>query len=283
MAALFESYTDAGIHVRFIHVQGGAFTPSYLFSIFKYRYHIVAITEGEVELLNHQEVVIARHSEVWVMPEGFYIRPAKPNVKFWLLRFTEHYAKAAAYNSDAALCRVLNNEYLQCLKADTFSFEVIVKLMMLLHKHHHYRSSPNSEIICRLTFNLLLQCLDELTAFPRSPVKNSVKRKELITIEFLRLAEKEAKVHHDVHYYADRLCMTQGNLTKIIREVTDKAPKAHIEEILVGMAQEMLDHSISPVYSVAEELNFKSSSTFINFFRNRTGMTPNEYRNRKTQ
>ncbi|HYD91730.1 MAG TPA: helix-turn-helix domain-containing protein, partial [Flavobacterium sp.] len=98
-----------------------------------------------------------------------------------------------------------------------------------------------------------------------------------------RLAEKEAQVHHDVHYYAGILCMTQGNLTKIVKEVTGKPPKALLEEILTRMAKELLDNSLLPVYLVAEELNFKSSSAFINFFRTQTGSTPNEYRNRNTR
>jgi AraC-like DNA-binding protein len=90
-------------------------------------------------------------------------------------------------------------------------------------------------------------------------------------------------MHHEVGHYADVLCMTRGNLTKTVRQLTGKSPKILISEALVRLAMELLDSSDAPVYGIAEALHFSSSSAFVNFFRHHTGLTPEAYRNRKNR
>lgn len=277
-------FEEAGVQVRFIRMPTAAFILAFLCSPGHFRYHIIAITEGDVEIVYGQNLYKAQTGHIYVLPVDCFIRPAgAKEARFWMLRFTEYYAATALYSGNSIASFQPASGQLYNLHADTASFKVIKKLFLLLDKHQQYSQSANSELICRLTYNLLISCLNELAVMPATLLITSLKRKEYIAVEFLKLAERRAKEHHDVHYYAEILCMTQGNLRKIVKEVTTKPPKILLEEILIRLAKELLDSNLNPIYEVAEELNFKSSSAFINFFRSQTGITPNEYRNRNTR
>jgi len=273
-----------GLQANLFRLAVSSFSIAFLYSLNNYKYNIIAVTSGEAELTVGESVVKIKSSGVCILPSHCYIRPAAGcEATFWILRITEDYAATAMYSGNNGFLSQPSSGTVQFLEAGPSNFKVIKKLLQLLNKHQSYSESTNSQVICRLSFNLLISLLKELTVSEAPEFKAALKRKEYITVEFLRLAEKEAKAHHDVHYYAGMLCMTPGNLTKIVKEVTAKPPKALIEEVLTRMAKELLDNSLSPIYSVAEELNFKSSSAFINFFRSQTGSTPNEYRNRNTR
>lgn len=274
----------AGLQVNLFRLAASTFSIAFLYSLNNYRYTIIAVTNGEAEITVEESLVKIKFSNVCILPSYCYIRPAAgSNATFWVLRVTEDYAATAMYNGNNGFLSKPANSIVRNFEAGPSDFKVIKKLLQLLNKHQSYNASANSRVICRLSFNLLISLLKELTASDAPEFKTALKRKEYITVEFLRLVDKEAKEHHDVRYYAGILCMTQGNLTKIVKEVTGKPPKMIIEKILIRMAKELLDNNLRPIYWVAEELNFKSSSAFINFFRNRTGTTPSVYRNRNTR
>ncbi|GGB64586.1 AraC family transcriptional regulator [Flavobacterium suaedae] len=282
---LITALGDTGFQVRRLQLRGDAFTLAFLYGVQYFRYHIIVVTEGQLQINSDTQGLKAVAMDVCIVPPESYMKAAGgQTVIVWLVRFTETYLRQTLYTArNTTLTVLLEREELYSLKADEFHFQVICQLLLLLEKHQKQGTSQHAGTITTLTFNLLLNCLLELREHTGSRFTNAVRRKEQLTIAFLRLVEQQGGMHHDVGYYADVLCMTRGNLTKTVRQLTGKSPKALITVALVRLAKELLDGSEVPVYGIAEALHFGSSSAFVNFFRHHTGLTPEAYRNRKNR
>jgi AraC-like DNA-binding protein len=102
--------------------------------------------------------------------------------------------------------------------------------------------------------------------------------KEEIALKFIPLVLQNCKEHHEVSFYAEKMCMTAGNLSRIMKAFSGKTAVRWINDVLVTEAQILLRKPNSTVQQVADELNFGDQSSFGKFFRKHTGMTPRKYK-----
>lgn len=242
---------------------------------------LVAMLEGRAEIIFDDEILTISPAFIAFINGGYAMRTAE-NVpaKLWIVKFTDRFASESLYSVNAsAMVKMFTPKYYG-FYAEAETFKIIKKLLLLLDRHQGGMHSKNSEAICRITFNLLCNCLQEDDFHINQPDKAFLNRKESISVKFLTLVTDNAVQHHDVKFYADKLCMTRGNLGKIIKEVTGKAPKTIIEGSLVSIAIELLEGNPESINNLSEILGFKSPSAFISFFRLHTGSSPNDYRNR---
>lgn len=244
--------------------------------------HALAIVlHGVAELFLGERILRLDPDTVLIINENSVMRAVGHGpAKIWIVRCTEHFIKQCLYSVNTeAVARMFTPMYL-CFHTETYTYKIIKKLVMLLHKHCMGNASKNSQTICQVTFNLLCNCLlsEELpvgVAINRHP-----NRQENVTVRFFNLVSEHVMQHHKVEFYAGKLCMTRGNLAKIVKQVAGKTPKSVIETTLVGLAIRYLEETMISINELSDTLGFKSGSAFINFFRNQTGVTPNDYRNR---
>lgn len=270
-----------GLAVRLIRLDEVSPTYAFLYDPEYLRHSLLAVLTGKAEFMSGTNSFYAGVSEIHYLGEDCLIRSGSPDsVKFYLVQFADFYATAVIYNviADTVLPLLIGQGF--PILADGDAYKVLKKLIQLLHKHQHGDRSPSSVTICELTFNLFFSCLGELKQIPSAQGTKQLRRKEFIAMRFYKLIERNCTKHHDVTYYAGLLCMSKGNLTKVIKEVTGRPPKLLIEEMLISTSKRMLDTTEDNIYSIADETGFKSSSAFISFFKSRTGKSPNEYRNR---
>jgi AraC-like DNA-binding protein len=249
-----------------------------------YQFAIIAVLTGVIEFAQYGQLFQSKARDICFIKSATIVRTmASEPVKLFIVQFSERFARENQYDVHASTINRLFSGDISKVTSDTDSFKVIKKLLLLLYKHHTNSTSSNSPVICRLTFNLLLSCFSEFKDVAIPLAQPVASYKAVTAVKFLRMVEAQATEQHGVRFYAAALCMTQGNLTRIIKEVTNAAPKSIIEDVLVQKAMAMLDDNLHTIYTVAEQLGFKSSSAFVNFFRFHAGSTPNEYRNRKSR
>lgn len=97
---------------------------------------------------------------------------------------------------------------------------------------------------------------------------------------FMLLVLDYYKEEHKVSFYANRLHMTPGNLSRIITDGSGKSPVKWIYKVLVANAKILLHNPNMNIQQVSQELNFGDQSSFGKFFRKHTGLTPIEYKNK---
>lgn len=105
-------------------------------------------------------------------------------------------------------------------------------------------------------------------------------RKEEVIRKFIRLLLAHCKEHHEVSFYANELCMTAGNLSRITKAYSGKRTIKWINDVLITESKILLRKSNNSIQQVADELHFADQSSFCKVFRKHTGMTPKEYRKR---
>lgn len=98
---------------------------------------------------------------------------------------------------------------------------------------------------------------------------------------FVNLVGVELYRHHDVEYYADRLCITTNYLNKVSNSSLGVSARSYIQNRIIAEAKNLLDITEMNVSEVASTLGFETSNYFIRFFKKQTGITPGEYRSRE--
>lgn len=97
---------------------------------------------------------------------------------------------------------------------------------------------------------------------------------------FVNLVGAELYRHHDVCYYADRLCITTNYLNKISHSSLGVSARSYIQGRIIAEAKNLIDITDMNINQVANTLGFETANYFIRFFKKQTGTTPGEYRNR---
>lgn len=135
------------------------------------------------------------------------------------------------------------------------------------------RGNAPTDIVARLFDSLILdvQSLSSET----TPAQN-----ESFMHRFLQLLSQEGRVKHPIDFYADRLCVSAGYVSTMVKRHSGMTALQWIDRALVREAKVLLHHTNMPVSEVAETLGFATPSFFIRFFRQQTGITPLQFRKR---
>ena len=120
-------------------------------------------------------------------------------------------------------------------------------------------------------YDHLFRQQSDMQAFSRS-------REQTIFDRFIQLAGQHCAEHHQIGYYADRLCLTERYLSTVIRQASGTTAKDWIDRALITRIKIELRHTDKPAAQIAEEMHFANPSFFAKYFRRLTGLTPMEYK-----
>ena len=107
---------------------------------------------------------------------------------------------------------------------------------------------------------------------------SSRSREQTIFDRFLQLVTQHCAEHHQIGYYADRMCLTERYLSTVIRQTSGTTAKDWIDRALITRIKIELRHTDKPTAQIADEMHFANPSFFSKYFRRLTGMTPGEYK-----
>ena len=82
-----------------------------------------------------------------------------------------------------------------------------------------------------------------------------------------------------VQYIADKLNFTPKYLSSLLKMLTGLNTQQHIHEKLIDKAKERLSTSNLSISEIAYELGFEHSQSFSKLFKNKTNISPLEFRN----
>jgi AraC family transcriptional regulator, transcriptional activator of pobA len=83
----------------------------------------------------------------------------------------------------------------------------------------------------------------------------------------------------DVKYCAKAMGYSPNYLSDLLKKETGKNSQEHIHFYLIEKAKTMLLGTEEPVYRIACSLGFEYPQHFSKLFKNKTGLSPAEYRN----
>ncbi|CCH31012.1 helix-turn-helix transcriptional regulator [Actinosynnema sp. NPDC047251] len=106
---------------------------------------------------------------------------------------------------------------------------------------------------------------------PEAPVSS-------LAWQFIRLVDKHVLTERSVTAYAERVGVTAGHLTDLVRAATGKTPGAVIRAALALEAKRLLARTELSAAQVAHRLAFEDASYFGRFFKRETGTSPGDFR-----
>lgn len=111
------------------------------------------------------------------------------------------------------------------------------------------------------------------------PIEYTLKEKKMF--DFFCLVIKFHTESRDVAFYAQKMGISSKYLTMLLTENTGRSAKDWIVEYTILEIKALLRESNLAIKEIVLRTNFQSNSVMTRFFREHTGMTPTEYRERK--
>lgn len=82
---------------------------------------------------------------------------------------------------------------------------------------------------------------------------------------------------------SETFSMPMARLSMVFKEEMKMTPLEYLTMLRVEMSRKLLDETDLPVKEIAEQVGYYDASSFIRRFRQKTGMTPLQYRRRKEE
>lgn len=111
--------------------------------------------------------------------------------------------------------------------------------------------------------------------------RTAISRHQELFQLFKTLVSHHCERERNIPYYADLLRITPHHLSAVISRASGRSAMYWINRAVVLRAKVLLRTSGLLTYEIAERLHFANPPAFNNFFKRETGLTPNEYRERK--
>lgn len=140
------------------------------------------------------------------------------------------------------------------------------------HSDHIYKAE-----VLRLLYAVFL--LDLQNVQDRTIVQRQLsQRAEDIFIGFIRLLPDHFIEHHDIPFYASRLCISPVYLSRVVRQVSGRTVIDHINHMLLMEASFLLRTSELSIAQISDRLHFSDAPSFSKFFSRMKGLSPRAYR-----
>ena len=150
--------------------------------------------------------------------------------------------------------------------------EKMCEIIHYQHSDHIYKAE-----VLRMLYAIFL--LDLQNVQDRTIVHRQLApRVEEIFIGFIRLLPDHFIEHHDIPFYASRLCISPVYLSRVVRQVSRRTVIDYINHMLLVEACFLLRTSKLSIAQISDRLHFADTPSFSKFFSRMKGLSPREYR-----
>lgn len=112
----------------------------------------------------------------------------------------------------------------------------------------------------------------------QASIKGIQTNEEIIMERFLKEVQQHYKEERKVLYYAEKLHLTPGYLSTIIKNFSGKTAAEWIDDYVILEARALLKSTNLTIQQISDDLNFPSQSFFGKYFKRVVGLSPKEYR-----
>ncbi|MBL7888028.1 MAG: helix-turn-helix domain-containing protein [Bacteroidia bacterium] len=172
---------------------------------------------------------------------------------------------------------VFNKNAAPVLSLDKVMYSLIENVILMMMQEYAKQNVYKENILGSYISILLMQTKTVITE--TAAYKSADNTSQELLQRFNGLVEENFVKYHKVNTYADLLNVTPNHLSEIIKKVTGKTAGDIIHERLILEAKRRLLHSSISAKELAFELNFNDPSYFSRFFKAKTGLSPEAFRN----
>ncbi|MBQ7462357.1 MAG: helix-turn-helix transcriptional regulator [Bacteroidaceae bacterium] len=153
----------------------------------------------------------------------------------------------------------------------------------LLRNHLSSPDTPHKELSLRMLFASMAYDLHDLHKFQDEELMHQTYSSgENILRQFMQHLHDPSQPYLNVNEYASLFSITPKYFSSVCKRLTGKTANQLISDEIVRSAQITLRDSSKSIKQIAAMLGFKNQSHFGRFFRQQTGVSPQQYREGKT-
>lgn len=239
----------------------------------------VLCTCGEVRAtVNLSKQTIHAGDFVTLMPNSFIqIEHISDDIRLYVVGFSGEFMMHSNY------LKVVVNDFYSIIQHPSLPlpprvarlYEQAYRLMLRVSAVSRVENTP--EILSPLLSLCLHTCI-RLYKHYLPLWDNEVSRDQEICREFIVMLMQHYAHEHSVAFYAKSCGVTLPHFCAAVKRASGHTALTLINHVLIMNAKERLFTTRKPVKEIAFELGFNTPSHFNRFFREHTGLTPQEYR-----
>ncbi len=142
---------------------------------------------------------------------------------------------------------------------------------------HNSANEYTNQLLRNNIYNLFMAMDGEMTQSSEGSNK-AISRSRSLIIKFLKLVAQHFRTTREVSFYAKQLCITTTYLYKLTHRRWNLSPKELIDQQTICEIKTLLSSTEMSVKEIATTLNFEDTPYMCRYFRQRTGLSPMEYR-----
>lgn len=172
----------------------------------------------------------------------------------------------------------------QILHADEMAVERYRLYFNLLQNHLSSLDTPNKELRLRLLLASMAYDLHDLRNLQsEATLHQTYSSGENIMHRFMQHLHDPSQPYLNVNEYAELFCITPKYFSGVCKRLTGRTANQLISDEIARSARFLLRDSSKSIKQIASMLGFKNQSHFGRFFRQHIGVSPQQYRDGKTQ
>ena len=173
---------------------------------------------------------------------------------------------------------------LKVLPADEMTQERCRSYFSLLQNNLQSPETANMELRLRLLLaSMVYELIDLYRAQDDKTIQQTYSSGENILHRFMQHLHDPSLPFLNVNEYASLFCITPKYFSGVCKRLTGRTANQLISDEIVRSAKFMLRDSSKSIKQIASSMGFKNQSHFGRFFRLQVGVSPQQYRDGKTQ
>ncbi len=206
------------------------------------------------------------------------IKSLDPNVRTSVIGFTVAMQDVMLKQFSLSFFSYMGQHYLWHLNPRTAT--ALRSFYDLYDFNFNRTSSAMSTEIANSLFSIFMQMFYQLVKKDVSDSSLGTRplNTRMLAGRFFEMINDQYKKHHDVKYYASKLCISSKYLTQLVKQISENTPKEIIDRRLGLEALFLLTKTSMNIQQISLELGFPDQSYFGRFFKRIFGMSPMNYR-----
>lgn len=242
-------------------------------------YLVLVITKGSgVHYIDSRKYIVKPGAMFIISPGQIHKWELGQSTDGYVLFFTNKYF-LLDFNSEklTSLPFLQSTISLPCIMLDEVQQKQILSVFIKIEKEYSARNLNYHELI-RIYLNEMFIKLARF--YSKTHSLKSVCNYELVQLnKFQSLIDLYYKKHEPLSFYADKMSITQKQLSYLCKKVLNKKPSQLITERLILEAKRLIIHSEYTISMISDVLNYSDNSYFNRIFKKNCNLTPEQYRN----
>jgi len=241
-------------------------------------YNIIFYTGGQSEqLVDFKWYPVKKNTVVYLAKDQVTAFKFTPDLQGYGILFTQKYFEQCFGHFSKELIYRMFNNYLFPPTIEIPQGSDFIDYFNLLCKEFFSDAKFEKATVLSSLFAVLLVKLEELKQKAELHIPESSKL--LLISSFTMLVKENYVVNRNAQFYAKKLLITYKHLNVLCKDILNKTAKQFIDDFIILEAKRKLINSDIKSTELAYSLGFEEPTNFTKYFKKRTGVTPNSFKN----